>query len=223
MVLSVLTGLYGGSMTYEINGINGRYDGVINDNSVRYGRNAADNHKKLVLSMVESGLSGEPPMLDLIPSKNGFDNNIKKMHAFADENDTYLKSLPPLEYEYRYMPKVNNGNIDKKALFGAAIEEMGTTSIPVKDFEKKFLPSDEYTIRPLDLNNDGNIDIAEYSTSMLAADMLSKPNPNISKIDGTINSKGMNAVMEYAHKSNADAATKLYSKIYTTHKLDELA
>jgi len=210
-------------MTFEINGINGRYDGKINDSSVKYGRNAVANHKELVLSTVESGISGEPPMLDFIPSKESFDNNIKKMHAFVQDNDKYLKSLPPLEYEYRYMPKVNNGNIDKKALFGAAIEEMGTTSIPVKDFEKKFLPSDEYTIRPLDLNNDGNIDVAEYSTSMLAADMLSKTSPDISKIDGTINSKGMNAVVEYARKSNADAATKLYSKIYATHKLDALA
>ncbi len=211
-------------MTFEINGANGVYDNKITDESIRYGRNAADNHKELVVSTLVDGATSVAPMLDYSPTAEAFQNNINKLEKFADENDTYLNSLPPLQYEYRYMPKADNGNIDKKALLGAAYEEMGRNYIPVKKFEESYLPNtQEYTAAPLDIDKDGNIDTGEYSASMLAADMFSKPNPSISAIDGSMNSKGMDMVMEYARKSNAEAATKLYSQIYNKFNLNELA
>lgn len=210
-------------MTFEINGVNGKYDGYVSDASVRYGRNSVANHQNLIMSTVESGMTGVPPIIDLMPDDKTMDNNIKKFHAFADDNDKYLKSLPPLEYEYRYMPKPVDGVIDKKAALAAAREELGTASMPIREFEHNFLPNHDYTIKPLDLNKNGNIDVQEYAVSMLAADMLSKNNPNITKIDGSINSKGMDAVMEYAKISNAEAAAKLYSQIHATYSFNEIA
>ena len=72
------------------------------------------------------------------------------------------------------------------------------------------------------MNNDGKVDIAEYGSSILAADMLSKADtPNPANVDGTINKKGFDAVLAYTQKSNATEAAKLYSNIYNTYNLGE--
>lgn len=210
-------------MTFEINGVNGIYDGLVKDPSVRYGRNAAANHKALVISTMESVMDGEPPILDFMPTNKAFESNMARMEKFADKNDNTIRNLPQVDYEYRYMPNVVNGNIDKKALLGAAFEEMGAESVPVKDFEKELFNNPNYTAEPLDINKDGKIDLSEYSASILAADMLSKPNPSIKGVDGSINSKGMNALMEYSRVSRAEAAAKLYSQVYSTYTLNEIA
>ncbi len=213
----------GGFMTFEINGSNGYYDGKISDPSVRYGRNSVMNHKELVASTLISGLDGAAPVLDFSLSDEAFKNNVQKVDKFIKANDDYLKSLPPAEYEYRYMPKPIYGNIDKKALYAAAYEEMGGKEISIDDFDKNFLPNQDYSSKPLDLNKDGKIDVSEYSASLLAADILSSATPATNKVNGVINLKGMDIVVAYCHKSKAEAAVKMYSKIYDTYKLNELA
>ena len=210
-------------MSFEINGSKGIYDKTVQDESVRYGRNAVDNHIKYMESPLANDKGETAPILDFTPTVEADQNNIKLLEKYADRTDEYLNSLPPLEYEYRYMPNVVNGKIDKKALFGAAFEEMGAIKMPVDTFEKRFMLTDEMTAKPLDINGDGEIDVTEYSTNILAADMMSKPNPEIKNVDGTINSKGFNAVQEYSKKSRAEAAAKLYSNIYNTYRLNEIA
>ena len=151
-------------------------------------------------------------------SEEAQDKNLTKMEEFVNKNDAYLRNLPPLEYEYRYM--LPNGGVNKKALLGAAFEEMGRVNeLPVKEFENRYLISKEQTAEPLDINKDGKIDIAEYGANILAADVLSKNTNDVSKVDGKINSRGMNAVLEYSKKSNAAAAAKLYANIYKTYDL----
>ena len=158
-----------------------------------------------------------PPVLDFKPGEEAAEKNINEMGKFADANDAYLSSLPPLDYEYRYMPE---GGFNKKALLGAAEEELqGVKELPLKEFENRYLLDDSMTAEPLDINKDGKIDVAEYSTTILAADVLSKGSDDIKNVDGTINSKGFNAVLEYSKKSNADAAAKLYSSLYNTYNL----
>ena len=209
-------------MAFDINGANGRYDTKEADTSVRYGRNAVDNYLKYMESPIANDKGETAPILDFVPTVEADQKNIQKLEKYVNDNDAYMKSLPPLEYEYRYMPNLVNGQINKKALFGAAMEEMCSPIMPVKEFEDKFLVSDSMTAKPIDINKDGMIDVSEYSTTILAADMMSKPNPDIRNVDGTINSKGFNAVFAYSQKSRAEAAAKLYSKIYTTHKLGEI-
>ena len=209
-------------MAFDINGANGRYDTKEADTSVRYGRNAVDNYLKYMESPIANDKGETAPILDFVPTVEADQKNIQKLEKYVNDNDAYMKSLPPLEYEYRYMPNLVNGQINKKALFGAAMEEMGSPVMPVKEFEDKFLISDDMTAKPIDINHDGKIDVPEYSTTILAADMMSKPNPDIRNIDGTINSKGFNAVLAYSQKSRAEAAAKLYSNIYTTHKLGDI-
>ena len=67
------------------------------------------------------------------------------------------------------------------------------------------------------INKDGKIDKAEYSTSILAADLLSKPEG--AEIDGTINNQGMNAVQELTKKANAQEASAVYTALYNKYNL----
>ncbi len=210
-------------MTFEVNGKTGPYDKLNGDESIKYGLNAASNHKTLAISPVLNDNTTGAPILDFAPGKDADETNKKLIDKFIKDNDAYLESLPPLQYEYRYMPNVTKGTINKKALFGAAIEEMGQPEMSVNEFEDKYiLDKNTMTANPIDINKDGKIDIPEYSTTILATDMLSKDSENPDSIDGTINSKGMNALLAYSKKSNAEAAAKLYSSLYNHFELNKI-
>ncbi len=213
-------------MTYDvnqcqkanINGQNGAYSNSGDDESSKYGRNSANNFKNYAMSPLKNIDDNQAPVFDFAQTSNATDKNHDALGKFIKKNDKYLNSLPPLEFEYRYMPNLANGSLDKKALLGAAYEELGVTEVPVKEFEQKYM-NENMTAEPLDINKDGKIDVKEYATTIAAADMMSKDSPDVSQIDGTISSKGMNAVLAYSAKSRAEAATKLYSNIYNTLNL----
>lgn len=207
-------------MTFQVNGSNGRYDGKIADDSIKYGRNVVDNHIKYMQSPMANDNFAVPPVFDFSLSPSGQEDNLKALEKYVDENDAYLNSLPPLEYEYRYLPNLVNGKIDNKAVLAAAYEEMGgVKELSVKEFENKYLIDDSQTAEPMDINKDGKIDIAEYGANIVATDVLSKGTTDPMKANGVINTQGMNAILEYSKKSNAAAAAKLYSNIYNAHNL----
>ena len=207
----------------QIDGKKGIYDNKnITNPSEKYGRNAINNYYSYLEAPMSDNAFSPAPILDFGLNPNAADENAAKLEKFTKENDEYLKSLPPLEFEYRYMPNIHKrGEIDKEALFGAAYEEMGgRTEVRVKDVDKTFGITSDYSSEALDINKDGNIDIGEYSASILAADMLSKSeNPEPSMIDGTINQKGLSKVYEYTKKSNAQAAANLYANLYNQFQL----
>lgn len=207
-------------MTFQVNGSNGKYDGKVTDDSVRYGKNAVDNHIKHMQAPLVNENFAIPPVFNFSPSAEATESNLEALEKYTNANDAYLNSLPPLEYEYRYIPNFSNGNIDKKALYAAASEEMGgIKEVSVREFENKYLIDDSQTAEPMDINKDGKIDVAEYGANMIATDVLSKGTTDPIKADGVINAKGMNAILEYSKKSNAAAAAKLYSNIYNTYNL----
>lgn len=207
----------------NINGTKGKYDNKIADNSVKYGRNAVENLYTYMEHPLVTDNMTTAPILDFGFNPDAAQNNIDKLDKFLKENNEYIKALPPLEFEYRYMPKMPKGQVDRKALLGAAYEEMGgVKELSVKELDSRFAPDETFTSKSLDVNNDGKVDIAEYGSSILAADMLSKSEtPNFENIDGTINKTGFDAVLAYTQKSNAEAAAKLYSNIYNTYNLGE--
>lgn len=207
----------------KIDGNKGKYDNKVTNPSVRYGRNAVENYFTYLEKPIVEDSMNPAPILDFGMSPNATDNNAAKLNKFLKENDEYLKALPPLEFEYRYMPQMQKGEIDKQAVLGAAYEELGQVKeLSIKDLDNKFAPDETFTSAALDINKDGKVDVAEYSSSILAADMLSKSNtPDINNIDGTINRQGFNALLKYTQKSNAEAAAKLYSNIYNTYNLAE--
>ena len=118
------------------------------------------------------------------------------------------------------MPINPVGKVDKKSVLAAAMEEMAAKELSVEEFENRYLIDNEtMTAKPLDINKDGKIDISEYATNIIATDLLSKGTTDVSKVDGIINNKGMNAILEYSKKSNAEAAEKLYAEIYNRYEL----
>ena len=207
----------------KIDGSKGKYDNKVTNPSVKYGRNAVENYFSYLEKPIIEDSINPAPILDFGMSPNAAENNAEKLNKFLKENDEYLKALPPLEFEYRYMPQMQKGEIDKQAVLGAAYEELGQVKeLSIKDLDNKFAPDDTFTSAALDINKDGKIDIAEYGSSIVAADILSKSNnADLNNIDGTINRKGFNALLKYTQKSNAAAAAKLYSNIYNTYNLGE--
>lgn len=197
-------------MTYQINGSTGKFD--------NYGKNAVENHLQYMEAPLVNDKQTPAPILDFSPTEEAAEKNIASVEKFANENDAYLKSLPPLEYEYRYMPQ---GNFDKAAVLGAAEQEMGAKELSVKEFENRYLIDDSMTAEPLDINKDGKIDNSEYAANIVAADLLSKDTTDPTKADGVITPKGLNAVLEYSKKSNAAAAANLYASIYKAYNLGE--
>lgn len=209
-------------MTFQINGAQGKYDNIAADDSVKYGRNAVENNRRYMESPITNNPSVSAPILDFSGSAEAAEKNIEAMNKFADKNDAYLDALPPLEFEYRYMPEAQTGTVDKKAVKAAAYEEMGEVEeLPIEEFESRYLIDDTMTAEPLDINKDGKIDNSEYAANIIAADILSKDTTDVNQVDGTINAKGLNAVLEYSKKSNAAAAEKLYGDIYKTYNLGE--
>ena len=207
----------------KIEGSQGKYDNKVTNPSVRYGRNAVENYYTYVEQPIIADTMNTAPILDFGLDPNAPQKNADKLEKFLKENDEYLKALPPLEFEYRYMPVMPKGQVDRGAVLGAAYEEMGgVKELGVKELDSRFAPDESFTSEALDVNKDGKIDIAEYGSSIIAADMLSKSDtPNPANIDGTINKKGFDAVLAYTQKSKAAAAAKLYSSIYNTYNLGE--
>lgn len=207
----------------KIDGTRGKYteENVANP-SVRYGRNSVQNFYSYLEQPILNDNSATPPILDFgVSNPNATDNNIEKMEKYVNENDSYLNSLPPLEYEYRYMPNITKkGKIDTNALLGAAYEELGgKKEVSVKELDKTFAIDNNYSTSPMDINKDGKVDIGEYGASVLAADLIS----NNGNIRGTINKQGHSALIEFTKKANAQAATQLYSSLYSQYNLGDAA
>ena len=184
----------------KIDGVRGKYNEEnVTNPSVRYGRNSVQNFYNYLKQPIVKDNHAVPPILDFGMTPNAAEKNIAKLDKYVKENDAYLSSLPPLEYECRYMPNVHRPNeIDRDALLAI---------------------NDNLSSSPLDINNDGKIDIGEYGSSILAADIMS----NSGSIKGTINSSGHNAVRELTKKANAEAATQLYASLYNKYNLGEAA
>lgn len=208
----------------KIDGAGGKYDKNVTNPSVRYGKNAVNNYYSYLEQPLMADKNVPAPILDFSTNPQAADNNIEKLDKFVKANDDYLKTLPPLEFEYRYMPNIHKkGEVDRASVLAAAYEELGRRKeVNLQDVDKAFAISKDFSAAPIDLNKDGKIDAAEYGTTILAADMFSKSDtPDTANIDGTVNAKGLNKILEYTHKSNAEAATNLYSNLYNKYNLGD--
>ena len=103
----------------KIDGSKGKYDGKVSNPSVKYGRNAVENYYTYLEKPLIADTMNTAPILDFGLSPDAANKNADKIDKFLKENDEYLSALPPLEYEYRYMPQ---GKVDTQAVLGAAYE-----------------------------------------------------------------------------------------------------
>lgn len=175
-----------------ITGQNGYYDSKIEDKNVRYGRNAIHNTQL---------------------SQEAFQANFANL-------DTEVEI--PIDYKYTYSP---NGKINVQALLGTAYEELGAKSVPVADLTKTVKATltrpdlkEKATAESLDLNEDGNVDVAEYATSLLTADMLSS-NPDYSSLSpkdatGEISRTGTQRTLPFFSKDTLKVSQNFFKSIY---------
>ena len=205
----------------KIDGIKGKYTETdISNPSVRYGRNSVQNFYSYLEQPIKQDNNAIPPILDFSTKPDAVNNNIEKMEKYVKDNDAYLNSLPPLEYEYRYMPNIHKaGEVDTDAVLGAAYEELGgRKKISTEELDKSFAFNNNFSTKPMDINKDGNVDIGEYGATILASDLFSN-----GAIKGTVNKNGHNAVRQLTQKANAQAATELYTSLYNQYNLGEAA
>lgn len=210
-----------------INGDKGIYDGKINNSSVRYGRNAVNNNleylAKYSLNCPEfPNLSGLSSVGD-----DEFNKSVEEMDKVLSIWDEQIKNAAPIKFEYKYLPgKVDYKNLDKMALLGAAFEELGKkVSIGVNEFTNKLQEvfGSKVNAKALDLNKDNQIDISEYATSILVADMLSTDTETLEakNINGVINNEGQNNSLPYINEKNYEIASETFGSIHQAFNLNE--
>ncbi len=182
-----------------INGKNGKFDGKIQNPSVKYARNAIDNYKKTYPS----------------------DPDTFQKTFFDKENPTLqIKDFPPLDFKMQYAPK-KSSKPDTMALIAAAFEEMGQRFfISVEELTNQLKAAfggtnQQVSAKALDLNNDGKVDLAEYSTSILLEDINSEDSSSFGEIDN----QGQLSILPYANIKNQDVAKEHFNKLFSFYKL----
>ena len=230
--------------TAYISGDFGKYDNKVKNNSARYGRNSVDNFKLYLYNYTQPQVDiGYQPIDFSNKSRFGFINKIagffknlkfnkqinKLMNGFKKLQECETKRSP-LEFVQKYMPgRIENGKIDKTALMAAAYEEMGTVETSLEELNAKayqFEGVDEdlqISSDALDINQDGKVDIAEYSTSILLEDALSSDTDELKheNINGVITKGGSNKSLAYYAKRNTDTARNVFAQIYEYYNLDK--
>ena len=213
----------------QINGSTGIYDGTIKNSSVRYGRNAVNNHQNYIKTFDVTSSK-----LPKIKSKKlmglSDDKFSKKLQQMDSSLETLDKSLEqPINYELRYQPENKKGTVDTMALMGAAYEQLGQkASVSVRKanamLKKSFLQlKNMVSAKSLDINKDRKIDLSEYASYMLASDMLStEPTSSDLKrtnITGTITNQGENASYELFNKGIEEDARTIFKSIQSDFNL----
>ena len=206
----------------KITGAQGPYDSKVNNSSVRYGRNAMANYNNYIATYETEKLL--PQDLDFSNVKGLTQDQFDK--KMADAEKKLSDSKVNLRFTLKYLPedKVDLANLNKMALLGAAYEELGKrVSVSLKEFNEllKTAFGENMTAEAFDINKDSQIDVAEYSTSILMADMLSKDTSKLDakNITGEINTQGENMSLAYSNQKNVAAASEDAKNIYEAFKL----
>lgn len=204
----------------KINGEKGFYSDKTADKSTCYGRNAIRNFNVYQQRLWNPELASDLSNLAALDIDT-FEKKMKQFETFLDEG------LPPFDYEVQYMP---SAKLDKKALFGAAFEEIGQMSEIRVDVLSKIMQnrmdaqigknSIRMSARAMDLNRDNKISVDEYSASILLKDALSRGDKFAKKnVKGSFTRNGANALIHYQMATNFKVANSTYQKIYDSYKL----
>lgn len=147
-------------------------------------------------------------------------NALDNYKSYVDDLDN--SSYPPLEFEYRYLPK---GKVDTLALMGNAYEELGKkTKVKTEDLNKELEDTvgNNFSADALDLNKDGYVDIAEYATDTLTQDALSSVKGGRvmpENVNGVITAEGQDKATMLLARINEKSAERIYSNLYNEFDL----
>ncbi len=212
-----------------IDGSSGHYDKKIMHPHVRYGRNAVSNYEKYTDFRAQR--MNAPVIKE--------DSFVKTMET-PDETVVMVvkkrKKTPkeaPSNFELKYMPgQINHLNLNVMALLGAAFQEMGRKASITKEELSQRLVNKFKDVKPvdaaqlntdvLDINGDEKIDIAEYASSILVSDMLSRDIPGIKleNIKGSVNKNGLSRLSEFFNKENEEKASRVFNALYYNFHLN---
>lgn len=222
-VFAIRQGQNGDRQAY-ITGNHGKYDGVIKNRRLRYARNAISNFEQYALyRMPKVKYPDLEGLADFSDDK--FERKMAQLDRALDMSAKARKSMPPIDYTLKYLPKkVDHNTVDTLAVIGAAFEDMGKrvqigTAAFTKKLQKVF-NSDRISADVLDLNKDGKIDVGEYASSILAADMLSKNSVEMKSIDGTINQTGHFNLIGFLNKRNDYFPSRVFQYLHDFFALD---
>lgn len=219
-------------MSFEVSNDTAHIKGEVKAKGAKYGKSAAQNHK----SYLQSLANPLQPLNKDVFSK--FNTGAMNYELQKLENER----MTPVNFLLRYTPKKGffaklfTGKIDKQALLGYTAETMdGKTQKSVEEFDKELNKtfSDtgvKLTSKAFDVNNDGQIDIAEEAVSTVIADILSKDDSQgainassvkLKKADGSYTNNGENKMMAFCNEKNVEEAREVVNKIYSDLKLDK--
>lgn len=213
----------------NIDGSRGKYSKKVQDPSICYGRNAIHNYKSYIKDLKFNPVE-LPDLKDLHTLKQDeFDKKMSELDKALCKIDK--QKMPPIDFSCRYMP---SRFINQYALMGAAYEAMGKkTAISTKELTKSCQKtvdeiykdpkiSPEMSASAVDINKDGKIDIAEYSTTILVADALSKSSKfDTRNIDGSFTNTGENSLLFFNTRENYKIANTTYRNLYKLLNLEE--
>lgn len=198
-----------------INGQSGASESKVKDPNVKYGRNAMANYY-------------------LYLNELGFGQSDKLIGQDAPKDTT---KLPSINSNLKYLPeeKPNKENLNKMALLGASFVDLGNKlSIPLEQMNKiiKNAFGEGATADAFDVNNDGQIDVAENATAILIKDMAGKIDSktatqsgnldlNADNIDGTITNVGENNFGIFTNVKNLETNKQTIKAIYEKFQLNE--
>lgn len=233
----------------QINGQNGIYDSKISDPNVKYGRNAVSNYSDYLANLRIPPNQTVLPDLKAIaeklkdktlPAKDRLELTAKtkeELEKYTAESAENLKKAAPLNFQLKYLPEATivSGQINKLALLGASFEDLGKKiSVPVSEMTANFqqILGPNVTAEAADINNDGQIDVAENAIAFLVKDMADKTptdellktgklDLNAANLDGTITNTG--DVNFYSFMKTKDVAQnkQLFTQIADTFKLSD--
>lgn len=223
-IYSIRQGNDDGRQAY-ITGNHGRYDGIVRNSKVRYARNAMANLREYASYRMPKVTFPDLTNLSGL-SDDKFERKMSELSEALEKSQAVRKGMPPLDYTVKYLSgKAGmNSEIDTVALLGAAFEDLGRklsvgTEKMTKDLQKTF-NSKNASADVLDLDKNGRIDIAEYATSILAADMLSKASLEKKDIDGKITKDGHMRLISFFNKRNNYLPERVFGHLYDFFALD---
>ncbi len=217
-----------------INGQNGPYDNKIKDKNVRYGRNAVANYMEYLQGFQLPKDAKTLPDLaklthDSFEQRTSVEDLINQTESLLADLEAQSKKVPPLSFRLKYLPedRVDAKNLNKPALLGAAFEDLGKReSVSVAELNQGFPEQlkQKCTMEAFDVNNDGQIDIAEDAAAILIKDMVDKIPTNeiletgkiqlqADKLDGIITKTGETNFWTFLSTKNTQNPKGLVDKI----------
>ncbi len=180
-----------------IDGRHGIYDKKIQNNSVRYARNAVSNY----LNTYSTDTFNSQTELEDLPQP-------KFEMKYAETKPGMVDKMAVLAMAFEEMGKK------------LSVKVQDLTNMIKQSVSPQY--SQLVDASSLDINKDEKVDLSEYAASLLAEDMLSSDVTTLDSknINGVINSDGQNALLSFVNRKNYATANDTFKAIHAAYDLN---